>query len=184
MAQGLNSAYFTKDYKFRHTMNPALANEQNYVSIPALGSINVNLRGNFGYQDVIMDNPMYPATSDKKMTTFMNPYISVADALDGFSSGRNRIVGDVSIMVLSAGFRAFGGYNTIELNSRTSFGMSLPYELFEFAKNTGNRTYDRATSMWALCLTLNWASDTRAKSTRNCGLAQSSSCCLALHVPT
>lgn len=36
MAQGLNSAYFTKDYKFRHTMNPALANEQNYVSIPAL----------------------------------------------------------------------------------------------------------------------------------------------------
>ena len=111
MAQGLNSAYFTKDYKFRHTMNPALANEQNYVSIPALGSINVNLRGNFGYQDVIMDNPMYPATSDKKMTTFMNPYISVADALDGFSSGRNRIVGDVSIMVLSAGFRAFGGYN-------------------------------------------------------------------------
>lgn len=109
MAQGLNSAYFTKDYKFRHTMNPALANEQNYVSIPALGSINVNLRGNFGYQDVIMDNPMYPATSDKKMTTFMNPYISVADALDGFSSGRNRIVGDVSIMVLSAGFRAFGG---------------------------------------------------------------------------
>ena len=142
MAQGLNSAYFTKDYKFRHTMNPALANEQNYVSIPALGSINVNLRGNFGYQDVIMDNPMYPATSDKKMTTFMNPYISVADALDGFSSGRNRIVGDVSIMVLSAGFRAFGGYNTIELNSRTSFGMSLPYELFEFAKNTGNRTYD------------------------------------------
>ena len=141
-AQSLNSAYFTGEYKFRHSMNPAFGNEQNYVSIPALGNINVNTRGNFGYQDVIMDNPMYGAGSDKKMTTFMNPYISAADALDGFSTGRNRIVGNVGITLLSAGFKAFGGYNTIELSSRTSFGVSLPYELFEFAKNTGNQTYD------------------------------------------
>lgn len=142
VAQGLNSAYFTDEYKFRHDMNPAFGNEQNYVSIPVIGSMNVNLRGNFGYQDVIMENPMYPAGSDKKMTTFMNPYIPVGDALDGFSTGNNRIVGDINIMLLSAGFKAFGGYNTIELNSRTSLGMSLPYELFEFAKNTGNKSYD------------------------------------------
>ena len=70
MAQGLNSAYYTEDYKFRHDMNPAFANSDNYVSIPALGNVNVNVHGNFGYQDVIMDNPMYPNTSDKKMTTF------------------------------------------------------------------------------------------------------------------
>ena len=142
MAQGLHSAYFTDEYKFRHTMNPAFANEQNYVAIPALGNININTRGNFGYQDIVMDNPMYPATSDKRMTTFMNPYISAGDALDGFSSGRNRIIGDVGVTLLSAGFKAFGGYNTVEITSRTQFGVSLPYELFEFAKNTGNRTYD------------------------------------------
>ena len=142
MAQSLNSAYFTDDYKFRHSMNPAFGNEQNYVSIPALGNINVNTRGNFGYQDVIFDNPMYGAGSDKKLTTFMNPYIPVGEALDGFSTGRNRIIGNVGITILSAGFKAFGGYNTIELSSRTQFGVSLPYELFEFAKNTGNQTYD------------------------------------------
>ncbi len=142
MAQALQSAYFTDDYKFRHSMNPAFGNEQNYVSIPALGNINVNLRGNFGYQDVVFDNPMYPHGSDKRLTTFMNPYISAGEALDGFSSGRNRLVGNVGITILSAGFKAFGGYNTIELSSRTSFGMSLPYELFEFAKNTGNKSYD------------------------------------------
>ena len=45
-------------------------------------------------------------------------------------------------MLLSGGFNAFGGYNTIELSSKTSFGMSLPYELFEFAKNIGNKTYN------------------------------------------
>ena len=142
MAQGLNSGYFTDEFKFRHTMNPAFGNEQNYVSIPAHGNINVNTRGNFGYQNVIRENPMFPNGSDKRMTTFMNPYISVSDALDEFSSGRNRIVGNVGITLLSAGFKAFGGYNTVELTSRTSFGVSLPYELFEFAKNTGNRTYD------------------------------------------
>ena len=48
MAQTLNSAYFTDDYKFRHDMNPAFENKQNYITIPALGNINVNLQGNFG----------------------------------------------------------------------------------------------------------------------------------------
>ena len=142
MAQQLNSAYFTNDYKFRHTMNPAYGNEQNYVSMPGFGNVNVSLMGNFGYEDVIFVNPMFPSTSKDRLTTFMNPYISTPDALKGFNSGDNKILGDVSITVLSAGFKGFGGYNTIELNARTSFGMSLPYELFEFAKNTGNRTYN------------------------------------------
>lgn len=141
-AQTINSAYFTEDYKFRHMLNPAFGNEQNYVSIPALGNISVNTHGNFGYQDVIMSNPMYPSLSSKKMTTFMNPYISAEDALSGFSTGNNRITGDVSLTILSAGFKAFGGYNTIEINSRTTTGVSLPYELFEFAKNTGNHSYN------------------------------------------
>ena len=142
MAQQLNSAYFTNDYKFRHTMNPAYGNEQNYVSMPGFGNVNVSLMGNFGYEDVIFDNPMFPSTSKDRLTTFMNPYISTADALKGFNSGDNKILGDVSITVLSAGFKGFGGYNTVELNARTSFGVSMPYELFEFAKNTGNRTYN------------------------------------------
>lgn len=143
MAQNLNSAYFTDDYKFRHDMNPAFENTQSYFSIPALGNINVNLQGNFGYKDVVQKNPMYgQELGAKKMTTFMNPYISTSDALSGFSTGRNRIVGDVNLMILSMGFKGFGGYNTIELSSKTSFGVSLPYELFEFAKNTGNKTYD------------------------------------------
>ena len=142
MAQQLNSAYFTNDYKFRHTMNPAFGNEQNYVSMPGFGNVNVSTMGNFGYEDVIFDNPMFPSTSKDRLTTFMNPYISTADALKGFNSGDNKILGDVSMTVLAAGFKGFGGYNTIELNARSSVGMSLPYELFEFAKNTGNRTYN------------------------------------------
>lgn len=142
MAQNLNSAYHTQDYKFRHDMNPAYGNEQGYFSIPALGNVGVSLQGNFGYGDVVLKNPMYGTESNKKMTTFMNPYISTDQALKGFSKGNNRIVGDVGLAVLSMGFKGFGGYNTIEINSKTNFGVSLPYELFEFAKNTGNKTYD------------------------------------------
>ena len=73
MAQGLNSGYFVEDYKFRHNMNPAFDNEQNYVSLPALGNINVRTQGNFGLGDLVFDNPRYGIDSDKKKTTFMNP---------------------------------------------------------------------------------------------------------------
>ena len=132
MGQSLNSAYFTEEYKFRHDMNPAFGNEQNYVSIPALGNINVRTQGNFGYKAIFKDNPN--PYGNKTLTTFLNPYIDVNTALDGFTNGNNRIVGNVGITILSAGFKSWGGYNTIEINSRTSFGVSLPYELFEFAK--------------------------------------------------
>lgn len=142
MAQGLNTAYFTTDFNARHTLNPAFGNEHNYVSIPGLGNLNVSMHGNFGYEDVVMNNPLYGKPGQKRMTTFMNPYISAADALDGFSTGNNRIVANVDVTLLSAGFKAFGGYNTIELNAKSRVGLSLPYELFEFAKNIGNQTYE------------------------------------------
>ena len=143
VAQNLNTAYFTNDYVYRHDMNPAYGNEHSYVAIPALGSMNVSMQGNFGYGDIFFPNPQYGQVAGaKRTTTFMNPNISTADALSGFSKGNNRLTANVDVMLLSAGFKAFGGYNTIELSSRTNVGLSLPYELFSFAKNTGNSNYD------------------------------------------
>lgn len=142
MAQGLNTGYFIDGYAFRHNLNPAYGNDQNYVSIPALGNIQVRTQGNFGLGDVLFDNPRYGIDSDKKKTTFMNPYIADDEALKGFASGNNRINADVDITLLSAGFKAWGGYNTISLDARTNVGLLLPYELFAFAKNTGNQSYD------------------------------------------
>lgn len=141
MAQSLNSAYFTEDQYYRHTLNPAFGDSLNYFAIPGLGNLNVNVHGNFGYQDIIYHNPQFGQPGQKRMTTFMNPYISTGDALSGFSKGNNRVMGDVNITLLSAGFKAWGGYNTISLAARAQFGAVLPYELFEFAKNTGNQTY-------------------------------------------
>lgn len=141
-AQNTTAAYFTNDYKFRHTMNPAYGNDQNYVSLPALGNLNLGVHGNFGVKDVIMDNPMYGNGSNDRLTTFMNPNISVGDALSGFNSGDNKFMQDLNIAIFSAGFKGFGGYNTVELNVHEFMGFSLPYGLFEFAKNTGNNVYN------------------------------------------
>jgi len=137
-AQELSSAYFTQDYKYRHDMNPAFGNEQNYISIPALGNLNIQMQGNFGVGDFLFQNP----ATGKYDRTFMHPDVSVADALSGFNTSENKITGNIGITLVSAGFKGFGGYNTIELNERTTFGASLPYDLFRFAKNLNNDTYN------------------------------------------
>lgn len=140
-SQAPNSAYFTEGFRYRHDLNPAFGNDSTtYISIPALGSVNVKTMGNFGYEDVVRDNPLYPSQSSKKKTTFLNPYLS--DPLSGFSSGWNRIGAQADIAVLSAGFRAWGGYNTVELNSRTTANVKIPYELLNFAVNAGNEDYN------------------------------------------
>lgn len=142
-AQDLNTAYYTRDYMYRHNMNPAFANDHNYVAIPVLGNINVNVQSNFGYKAIFYKNPQYGTVAGaKKTTTFMSPYISNDEALKGFSKGTNRLTASLDMPIISIGFKGFGGYNTIELASRNRVGMSLPYDLFAFAKNTGNECYE------------------------------------------
>ena len=141
-AQTLNSAYFTNDFKYRHTMNPAYDNSSNYIAIPALGNVNVRTQANFGYDAVIMPNPLAGQPGQKIMATFMHPEIDNGTALGGFSTGTNRFLGNINATLLSAGFKSFGGYSTIEINAKGTFGLSVPYELLEFAKNTGNRSYE------------------------------------------
>lgn len=136
-AQELNSAYFTQDYKFRHDLNPAFGNDQNYISIPILGNLNVKEQGNFGIGDILFQNPV----TGKYDRTFMHPDVPTSEALKGFVDGKNRINSDVRITLLSAGFKSFGGYNTIEINERTSMGLYLPGDLFRFAKNMTNDNY-------------------------------------------
>ena len=138
LAQEMNSAYFTEDYNYRHDLNPAFGNSQNYVAIPALGNVSVKMQGNFGLGDILFKNP----NSGYYNYTFMHPDVSVSEALSGFNKGDNKISADLGITILSAGFSAFDGYNTVELRSRTNINMNLPYELFEFAKDIRNKNYE------------------------------------------
>ncbi len=137
-AQELNSAYFTRDYKYRHDLNPAFGNDQGYVSvIPGLGNLNVKMQGNFGVRDVLFKNP----ATGKFDRTFLHPDVSTAEALDGFADGKNRVAVDTRVTLLSAGFKSFGGYSTIEMNVRSNVGLYLPGSLIRFAKNMTNDVY-------------------------------------------
>lgn len=72
MAQGLNTGYFIDGYTFRHNLNPAYGNDQNYVSIPALGNIQVRTQGNFGFLSSTRINGKYSWT-DARLSANVAP---------------------------------------------------------------------------------------------------------------
>lgn len=135
VAQNTNSGYFTDGYLYRHELNPALGNNQNYVAMPALGNFNVAMRGNLALSDVLYN-------VNGKTTTFLNPNVSAGEFLNNIGD-KNRIGLDLKLEVLSAGFKAWGGYNTIGINVRSNVNTVLPGELFRLAKEgLQNKTYD------------------------------------------
>lgn len=138
-AQALQSGYFMEGYTYRHVLNPAFGGEHNYISIPVLGNVNVGTRGNVG-----LGSFLYPYQGDK-LTTFMNSSVSADEFLGGLKDN-NRISTNVNLTLLSAGFKAFGGYNTVDLSVRSRASFNLPYQLFEFMKlgmqGSGTTLYD------------------------------------------
>ncbi len=138
MAQDLNSAYFNKGYEHRHDLNPAFGNDRFYISVPALGNVNLKLQANLGLQNVLFKNPN---PTGKKTVTFMHPDISYDQAMEGIKD-KNKLLLDMKVNVLSLGFKAFGGYNTFEINARQQFGLYLPGDLFRMAKGLNNQSYN------------------------------------------
>ena len=139
-AQDLKTGYFSDHFLYRHDLNPAIANDSNYFSIPVVGNVNMMMMGNFGYSDLVKKNPLYPEESNKKMTSFLNPYLS--NPLKGFASGDNKINGEMKMTVFSVGFKKWKGYNTVELNVRGQANVKAPFKLFQFAADASNSHYD------------------------------------------
>ena len=126
--QALRSAYFMEGYSYRHQMNPALAPERAYFGFPVLGNLNMGLSSNVGVSTFLFKTP------DGGLTTFMNESVSSKEFM-GKLKNNNRINADINLNIFSAGFRAFGGFNTIDLGLRSNVRVNLPYGLFDFMKN-------------------------------------------------
>ncbi len=134
VAQNTNSAYFTEGYTHRYQLNPAFANDKNFISIPAVGNVNAAMCGTIG-----LDNIFYNV--DGKTTTFLNPAVDASFLND--INDVSRLAGDVNVNLISAGFKAFNGYNTISVNVRGNINSHLPKTLFSFLKEgIENKTYD------------------------------------------
>ena len=133
-AQNTNSAYFIEGYTHRYELNPAFANEHNFIAIPMLGNANLAMRGTIGLDDVLYN-------INGKTTTFMNPAVD-ASFLDDLDD-KSRLGADVKVNLLSAGFKAFKGYNTVSVNLRGNVNSQIPKSLFSLLKEgVANKTYD------------------------------------------
>ena len=132
------SGYFMDGYSFRHELNSAFSGENNYISIPALGNINAGLTSNVGVNTFLYKLP------NGKLTTFMSSTVDANQFLNKLQND-NRITSDLNVTILSTGFKAFKGYNTISISARTDVGVSIPKGLFEFMKlgqQGASSTYD------------------------------------------
>ena len=134
-AQNLLSGFYTDGYVYRHDMNPAIGNEKNYVAIPVLGNLNVNLNSNLRVKNILFNR-------NGKTVLFTNPLVDASEVLDKVKD-KHRISENLRLQILGFGFKAWGGYNTFELNARENVYVNIPGDLIRIAKGgIENQTYD------------------------------------------
>lgn len=143
-AQELRTTYFMQTSDLRHEMNPALL-DHSYVSMPLFGNLNIGTTGNFGAKTFIYD--MQPGwegygVKGRTRTTFMHPNVDADEFLEGLKDN-NRLGVNLKYQVFGFAFKAFGGFNSVDMSVRSNTSVSMPKSLFEFMKRTGSKTdYD------------------------------------------
>lgn len=134
-AQNTESGYFVDEYTYRFQMNPAMGNDRNFVSMPAIGNLNLDMHGDLNLNDVLYN-------LDGRTVLFLNPGISAEQVMHRIDH-RNYACADVKIPVMSAGFKAWGGYNTISITARANVNTLIPRSLFSLLKEgVANQSYD------------------------------------------
>ena len=122
------SAYFWGGATYRHELNPAFMGERGYMSMPGLGNLSVGAQGTAGVGDFLF------VKSNGDLMTFMHEEVSRKDFLNGLPN-RLKMGFNVNENILSTGFYAWGGFNTIGLSIKSNTNLSAPDQLFKFMKN-------------------------------------------------
>lgn len=136
LAQNTNSGYFVENYTYRFQLNPAYSNERNFVSMPALGNLNVDLQGSLNLSDVL-----YKGTNGKTWL-FSNPNIPTSEVMSRIGD-KNTLSANLRETIIATGFKALGGYNTVSIGARADIGLMVPGSLFALVKEgISNRNYD------------------------------------------
>lgn len=134
-AQTSQSGYFTDQYTYRTDLNPAFSLEDNFIAFPALGNLNVGMQSTLHVRDVLYN-------INGQTTTFLNPAVDAASFLNKLPS-RTHTTAGVNVQLLGAGFKAWGGYNTVSIGVKADIGASLPKSIFSLIKQgVENSTYD------------------------------------------
>lgn len=134
-AQNLQTGYFDDNYMYRFQSNPAFANEDGFVSFPALGNMNLGVNGTIGLTHIFYN-------VNGQTTTLLNPGVSASEVLNGLKD-KSRLGFSMRESVLSFGFKGLGGYNTFSVSARSDLNIGLPKDLFRLAKEgVSNSVYD------------------------------------------
>ena len=129
------TGYFLEGNLYRNRLNPAFMGDQGFVSFPVLGNFNVNVSSNVG-----MANFIYPSKDGKSMVTFLHPDVTTEDFNSALNDNNSANLG-LDLDIMSAGFFAFGGYNTINIGLHSAFGLNIPRDMFMFMKDMGHVEY-------------------------------------------
>ena len=134
-AQDLISGRYNDGYLYRHDLNPAVGNERNYIAIPVLGNINIKTNSNLR-----VDNILY--NRNGRTVLFLHPDVDTGEFLDKVKD-KQRITQNLRLQLIGLGFKAWGGYNTLEINARENVAVNVPGSLLRMAKaGVENKTYD------------------------------------------
>ena len=128
------SGYFLDNFLYRHQVNPAFGNTENFVGFPTLGNMSVGTQGT-----VHMSNILYPL--DGKTVLFTNP--NLPDSKVKSFANSNKLGANLKENIINIGFKAFGGYNTVSISAVANSQVSAPGSLLNMLRDgVKNDTYD------------------------------------------
>ena len=124
-SQTLRSGYFLEGNLQRFRLNPAFEGERNFVGIPLLSNLTFNTNGNVG-----LSNFIFPYNQNGYgLTTYMSGTVDAEKFLRGIPK-MTKLNEDLELTLLSAGFKGFGGYNTVSLSLREDVAFRMPKDYF------------------------------------------------------
>ena len=138
-AQALHTGYFLEGMVQRHELNAAFGGETNFIVVPGLGGLGLSATTNFGLSNFVFKN-------GDNLALGLSSQVKAEDFLNNLPVN-NQLELNLQVPILSVGFRAFGGFNTLTIKERTFVGANVPSSLFRFLKlgadpTTGIAKYD------------------------------------------
>lgn len=149
-AQTALSSYFLEGSYYNYKLNPAMKAERGYFSL-FLGNMSLGTKGNVGVSTFL-----YPYKGNQ-LTTFMSGTVDADEFLSKLNK-KNRFGLNYDMTLAACGFRAWGGYVSIDVSVHSSMSAVIPKGLFEFAKK-GFQENSYSVSGMAMN-TMNYASTT------------------------
>ncbi len=137
-AQNLRTAYFMDKSVERHNLNPALAPERGYVTVPFIGSTFASYTSN----QLALSDIFYQR--DGRLVTFLDTGVDAGEFLKGLRSN-NQMNVDMRYDLVQAGWWKGDAFWSFGIGVRVNTSVGVPKSLFEFLKD-GNgydgRLYD------------------------------------------